>query len=107
MATASGWETKHSAGRLRRCDSWAKATPMLPDGFEWRPFVNGPALHVADRQLAIASELDTGYRVDFLLYRRSEFFNSLEAAQRYCAAWSWKWEARIRKEVSQPIVRGW
>lgn len=80
---------------------------MLPEGFEWRPFVSGPALYLAGRQLAIASALSTGYRVDFVLCRRSEFFDDLESAQRYCAAWAWKWEVRIRKVAAQPIVRGW
>lgn len=81
---------------------------MLPDGFEWRPFVNGPALYLADRQLVIASELDSGaYRVDFVLRRRSEFFDNVEGAQRYSAAWARRWEVRIRQEVGQPIVRGW
>ncbi len=80
---------------------------MLPEGFEWRPFVTGPALYLAGRQLAIASALPTGYRVDFVLRRRSEFFDNLESAQRYCAAWARKLEVRLRKEVAQPIVRGW
>lgn len=81
---------------------------MLPDGFEWHPFVSGPALYLAGRQLAIASELDCGdYRVDFVLRRRSEFFHNFSSAQRYCAAWARRWEARIRQEVGQPIVRGW
>lgn len=81
---------------------------MLLEGFEWRPFVCGPALYVAGRQVAICSELDNGRcRVDLTLRRRSEFFDSVEQAQAYCAAWARKWEGRIRQEAGRSIVHGW
>lgn len=81
---------------------------MLPEGFEWRPFVKGPALYLAGRQLAICSLLDNGrVRVDFCLVRRSEFFDQLKDAEHYCVAWARKWERRIREEAGRNIVRGW
>lgn len=80
---------------------------MLPAGFEWRPYIDGPALYLGDRMLAVASRLEQGWRVDFVLHRRSEFFASEAGATRYVTAWAFKWEDRIRKEAAASIVCGW
>ncbi len=56
----------------------------------------------------MCSPLDNGRaRIDFCLVRRSEFFDSLADAERYCVAWARKWEGRIREEASRNIVHGW
>lgn len=80
---------------------------MLPDGFEWRPYVDGPALYLGDRMLAVHSSLPDGCRIDFVLHRHSKFFSSQDQAQRYCEAWAVKWESRIRNEAGRQIVSGW
>ena len=80
---------------------------MLPEGFDWRPHVDGPALHLGDRMLAMLTPLTDGWRIDFVLNRRSEFFASEDAAIRYVTAWAYNWETRIRKEVAAPVVHGW
>ena len=80
---------------------------MLPEGFDWRPYLNGPALYAGDQMLAVLSRLTDGWRIDFVLYRRSEFFASEATAIRYVTAWACKWETRIRKEVAAPVVLGW
>lgn len=79
---------------------------MLPDDFEWRPYIDGPALYLGDRMLAVSTRLERSWRTDFVLHRRSEFFASEEAATRYVIAWACKWEDRIRREA-RPPVRGW
>lgn len=80
---------------------------MLPAGFEWRPYIDGPALYLGDRMLAVSSRLEQGWRVDFVLHRRSEFFAGEAEAIRYVTAWARKWENRIRQEAGAPVVRGW
>ncbi|RYG84877.1 MAG: hypothetical protein EON59_13130 [Alphaproteobacteria bacterium] len=76
---------------------------MLPQGFEWRPYIEGePALYLLDTQLAYVTHTQGGtWRIGFVAkgtphYR---FMGSQEAAQRFVEAWAVKWEAEVRRLV--------
>lgn len=81
---------------------------MLPQGFQWQPYVDGPALYVDGEAVAICCPIPRGsLRVDFVLHRRSEFFDDEEAAKRYVEAWANRWTDRIRHEAGTRPVPGW
>ena len=81
---------------------------MLPEGFHWSRSYGTLWLDLHGRQLALCAALHNGrVRVDFVLQRRSEFFDSDAEAVRYVEAWARKWEAKIREEAGRPTVRGW
>lgn len=73
---------------------------MLPEGFQWRTYLGGPALYLGDRQLADVTALPNGkFRAcmhPVSLAVRYEFFDSERAACLYIEAWAGQWEARLR-----------
>lgn len=77
---------------------------MLPAGFEWRPYLDGPALYLGDRLVAMAcparDEARAPWRVALNprhVGMRYEFLADEVSARRYVEAWSRKWEAELRE----------
>lgn len=84
---------------------------MLPHGFEWRPYVGGPALYYGGRVVALVSALDNGrFRVTVgvgLRGLRHEFMQTEAGSMRYVEAWASKWQAEIREGVGGMGRPGW
>lgn len=78
---------------------------MLPEGFRWRPYLDGPGLYHGARLIACAAPVQSGWR---LLIAgggrpvRYEFLPTLRACKRYAEAWAVKWEAEIRRHGTAP-----
>lgn len=78
---------------------------MLPDGFQWQDFIDGPALHLNGHRIATVSPLDDergvySVRVCFHPSRHNmhyRFFRTVEGSCRYVEAWAVKWEAELRE----------
>lgn len=75
---------------------------MLPDGFHWRPWCEGRALYLGDRQIAILTLVRDGHvRTNTnpdRAFRGYEFHDSEDRAVRWLEAWARKWEAKLREE---------
>lgn len=76
---------------------------MLPTGFEWQDYIDGPALYVGGRLVALCTPVANGrWRVTTgvgFTRMRHEFFDSEATAVRYVEAWGRKWQDAIRHEV--------
>lgn len=75
---------------------------MLPTGFHWESYMDGPALYLGEDRVADVTPLVNGsFRVCFHPHTptqlRYEFFDSERAAEIYIEQWACKWEARIRR----------
>jgi hypothetical protein len=83
---------------------------MLPDGFEWRTWCNGPALTFGGQLVAMISAIPAGVRVELNVgtnHLRHEFFDDESTGVRYCEAWANKWQDRIREEHTGRAVNHW
>lgn len=73
---------------------------MLPDGFEWRHYIDGPALYWGEEQIASITPLANGkFRIclnPHSMAIRYEFFDSLRECELYVELWARKWEGRLR-----------
>lgn len=73
---------------------------MLPEGFQWQHYLDGPALYLEGRMAALCTPVDNGrWRVTVgvgLKTLRHEFVGSEDAARRYVEAWARKWQEQIR-----------
>ncbi len=73
---------------------------MLPKGFYFDDYKDGPALYVDGRMLADIVPLGDGRcRVCLNPLRfsiRYAHFESEDAARTYVAEWAWKWEELLR-----------
>lgn len=86
----------------------------LPPGFEFGPYIDGVAVYLGEKAVAIASPANNDqnppWRISInvgLVSGRYHFTANERAARRYMAAWAMKWEARIRDEhltVSGPFM---
>lgn len=73
---------------------------MLPPGFEWRHFIDAPALYLNGKQVAILAPLESGYRVTLRPNHadmRHRFLASEEVAMRFVERWVELREGEIRK----------
>ena len=77
----------------------------LPPGFEFRPYIDGVAVYMGEKAVAIAGPANHDpappWRISLnvgLIRGRYYFTANEEAARRYMAAWARKWAARIRQE---------
>lgn len=74
---------------------------QLPPGFEIRPHIEGPALFLDGRMVAVSSDTTSGQcRLDLCVStakRHSHFIPSMALAETYLARWAVKWEERIRE----------
>jgi hypothetical protein len=79
---------------------------MLPDGYKWRPYCNGPALYLSGRMIAMVTVLPaSNTRVTTQVDRigMSHYFLSSEAAGvSFVERWANKWDARLREQYSRP-----
>lgn len=80
---------------------------MLPPNFEWRPFIDGPALYLGNRRVAFVTPLDhgDGVRVQLnpeLIHRRTHFTRTVSGAMDYIQAWARRHEDALRYAYSVP-----
>ena len=78
---------------------------MLPDGFRFEWFVDGPALYLGNEVVATASpanyDPDPPWRLCMnpdRQERRTVFRRNQDEAERYMAAWARKWQDRLREQ---------
>jgi len=77
---------------------------MLPPGFEWRPWLDGPALYLRGQQIASITPLDGGrcrvcLNSNNARTMRYQFCRNEAAAIAYVERWAAKWEAVLRAGV--------
>jgi len=82
---------------------------MLPTGFSWRDYINGPGLYLGDRLIANAVQPSEGalWRLTYGVRENipnTKFFSCEAAAKRYAEAWAVKWEARLRAWYTAQIA---
>ena len=77
----------------------------LPPGFEFGPYIDGVAVYLGGKAVAIASPANNDpappWRISInvgLVAGRYQFTANEKAARRYMAAWARKWEGKIRDE---------
>jgi hypothetical protein len=74
---------------------------MMPEGFRFETYMDGPALYVDGRMVADIVPLGDGrYRACLNPLRfsiRYAFFESEQAALDYVAEWGTKWESLLRQ----------
>lgn len=83
---------------------------MLPDGYQWRKWIEGLALYLGDVQVATVTPVTGGTRtlVNANSVRmRYVFFDAEVAAVRYVEAWASKWDERLRAERAGRAVPNW
>jgi len=83
---------------------------MLPDGFRFEPYVDGPCLRVGDEVVATAcparDEPGAPWRICLAPRKppRFVFCPDEEACLRYMEAWARKWEVEIRERCDRPSL---
>ncbi|GAB3053955.1 hypothetical protein [Stenotrophomonas tumulicola] len=86
-------------------------TTPLPEGFEIKPYLGGPALFLDGSVVVLAAELDNGNaRLDMCvgtIRQQSRFITDARRAEGYMARWAVLWEAEIRALYSQRPGFGW
>lgn len=83
---------------------------MLPDGYQWRKWIEGPALYLDDAQVATITPVTGGIRALMnanSVQMRYVFFDAELAAVRYIEAWANKWDGRLRTERAGRAVPNW
>ena len=79
---------------------------VLPAGFEFRHYIDGPALYLAGEIVANACPANPEPGAPWRLciaprkWPRYEYLASEAACRRYMAAWARRWEAEIRVRVA-------
>lgn len=72
---------------------------MLPPGFRWRTYLDGPALYCGAMPVAYLSPVMNGVRVQLHPSLRNVFFSSEARAKVYVEAWASKWREDIARHV--------
>ena len=83
---------------------------MLPDGYTWQPYLDGPALYLERGMVAMVSPIPSGARVSLNVGTnrlRFVFLGDVRRAVAYVEAWARKWDREIRagRAGSGPQVR--
>lgn len=74
---------------------------MLPDGYAWQPYIDGPALYLERGMVAMVSPIPSGARVALNVGTnrlRFVFLGDERQAVAYIEAWSQKWDLEIRAQ---------
>lgn len=74
---------------------------MLPDGYSWRPYLDGSALYLGLTVVAMVSPIASGVRVAINVgtnHLRFVFLPSAGQGTTYIEAWVRKWDSEIRAE---------
>ena len=77
---------------------------MPPDGYTWRPYLDGPALYLGRGMVAMVSPIPSGARVALNVGTnrlRFVFLGDERRAVAYVEAWAWKWDREIQAEQAR------